>query len=1310
VSLRRSAAFSLALAVVVFASERAAWGRSPGQSALDEGTALYKRGRFADALASFRKAVALDPGLTKAWENIGWSQHRLKNDDEALRVWNTVLKVEPRNVAIWNAIGEVEQDQGAAARAAAAFERSIGLAPRQWDVRLRLGEAYASLGQRDAAEAQYRAVLGARPTDVKASLRLADLQKARGDLNAALATLRAAVARVPVPGAALWEAVGDASHDAGDAAGALEAYRQAAAIDPRDAAAYVALIALALDGGDTAAAEGSLVSMFAAASPGEDDVVRAADLFIRDGAADAGVAAFEKIALDPPHADAAAIALARLRASLGGAAYRAGETSAAAAFYRDALAADPRNRAALRDYGWTLWREGDWDGVRDAWDRYAAAHPSLAEPHELLGRLALQRGEPARAVEEARRAVALGGDSKSVEMLLTRAYLGDGKLHHARDTSSRLAAAYPDDLPVQTLYAEALWRNLDFKEARDQWRKVIDMGNDTPRAMHYWLRSTYEAGAYDEAIAAAEAAVASGKASEPVFRLLAEDAQVRGDDAGSIRWYRELTARYPERVAYWTALADVYRTLERSHARARTLREALAHHPDSTELRLQQAEAERTLGRPKRALAEFRALRRSLGPNRSVFEGELDCLRNLGRNEEALTLLRSEGTGYFDRDERALTEALILETMGRRAQAASVRSGILKPTPHAVELPILLYHGIGDHPRTLNVPFERFEGELRAIQRAGYTTITVSEMDKMLSGRRSFPAKPILITFDDARADSFRYADPVLERLGMKATMFVPTGRIAEESGFHTDWATLARLAATGRWDFQAHGHLAHDLIVVDRTGGMAEFLVNREWLPDEQRLETHEEFVARVTADYASCLDRLRAGVPGASVVGYAFPFSEMGQLHGGNDPQALTVNEQEFRRLYRYGFIQDSSGYNTVAPGTVGPLTLRRLGVRREWDGESLLALLASRAPASRARLDAAEADIANAELRKAESELRKMIAKNPSVYADTGPALARDLSEQRREREASRADAQVPAGPAWGRPDASRRHLTQDLAWATDPQAGLEARAVSDSDGRDSFEVVTTGRHPFNAPYDLWGSIGTAQFRDEAFPPLGGTQGTIGFDWVGARRVAAGGWLRGRDLGSGVNSTEGEALMRTSVDGTRFDLACGVTDVETAGALRDGIQRHGCQVAYDGFGFRWRSRARVAYGDLTDGNAVLYAWGDGTVALGSHPRVALGGRLEVGDSRETSPLYYAPIGLVTALGVVRYQRSLVSGASLNAEIGFGPSRDNQTSVRLVGQADVTWTQDWSRRWRSTLTGDYSETPNYRRTGLAFAFGYRF
>ena len=44
------------------------------------------------------------------------------------------------------------------------------------------------------------------------------------------------------------------------------------------------------------------------------------------------------------------------------------------------------------------------------------------------------------------------------------------------------------------------------------------------------------------------------------------------------------------------------------------------------------------------------------------------------------------------------------------------------------------------------------------------------------------PAKPVLLTFDDGRLDSYRGADAPLQRMGMHAAMFVITGRI--ESGY----------------------------------------------------------------------------------------------------------------------------------------------------------------------------------------------------------------------------------------------------------------------------------------------------------------------------------------------------------------------------------------------------------------------------------------------------------------------------------------------------------------------------------------------
>ena len=153
---------------VVIAAAAPAWSRSPGQTALDQGVAQYKKGFYSEALSSFRHAVDLDPSLTKAWENLGWAQHRLGNDRDALRIWTTVLKLEPANVQAWNAVGEVQFARGAWDEAATALERSVALEPSQTEVRLRLGEVCERLDRPDAAASQYRIILNMRPGDAGA--------------------------------------------------------------------------------------------------------------------------------------------------------------------------------------------------------------------------------------------------------------------------------------------------------------------------------------------------------------------------------------------------------------------------------------------------------------------------------------------------------------------------------------------------------------------------------------------------------------------------------------------------------------------------------------------------------------------------------------------------------------------------------------------------------------------------------------------------------------------------------------------------------------------------------------------------------------------------------------------------------------------------------------------------------------------------------------------------------------------------------------------------------------------------------------
>jgi hypothetical protein len=152
----------------------------------------------------------------------------------------------------------------------------------------------------------------------------------------------------------------------------------------------------------------------------------------------------------------------------------------------------------------------------------------------------------------------------------------------------------------------------------------------------------------------------------------------------------------------------------------------------------------------------------------------------------------------------------------------------------------------------------------------------------------------------------------------MKATMFVLTRLTLDGHPFFADWARLERFAATGRWDLQAHGHHAHDLIEISPDGTEGSFLVNRMWLSAEARLETEEEYLARVEEDYVRVKREIESRIAGAAVVGYAFPFSEAGQENAGTYPDASRVNERFLSDSYHFGFIQDANSYNELGPGS--------------------------------------------------------------------------------------------------------------------------------------------------------------------------------------------------------------------------------------------------------------------------------------------------------------------------------------------------------------------------------------------------------
>lgn len=101
---------------------------------------------------------------------------------------------------------------------------------------------------------------------------------------------------------------------------------------------------------------------------------------------------------------------------------------------------------------------------------------------------------------------------------------------------------------------------------------------------------------------------------------------------------------------------------------------------------------------------------------------------------------------------------------------------------------ILMYHMVSAHRsggkfNKLRVPPRNFERQLEWLRADGWHFVTISE----LAAAEELPAKTVALTFDDGYEDNLLNADPILERYGAKATLYLVEDR------FDRDWSTYKK-------------------------------------------------------------------------------------------------------------------------------------------------------------------------------------------------------------------------------------------------------------------------------------------------------------------------------------------------------------------------------------------------------------------------------------------------------------------------------------------------------------------------------------
>jgi peptidoglycan/xylan/chitin deacetylase (PgdA/CDA1 family) len=262
--------------------------------------------------------------------------------------------------------------------------------------------------------------------------------------------------------------------------------------------------------------------------------------------------------------------------------------------------------------------------------------------------------------------------------------------------------------------------------------------------------------------------------------------------------------------------------------------------------------------------------------------------------------------------------------------------------PDRSAIPVLLYHGIGPESDFSNaadagygVDAADFAKQMTMIHHAGYETIGLQTFVDFVQRKPvDLPPRPLLLTFDDARADSWTGADGILEKLRFTAVMFVDVGRVDGGDPEYLGWQELQTVQDSGRWQLQLHSGKGH--VQIRYGPGADEY---GPYYAYEQQGEDFDGWQKRVRSDIDWGEQTLGEHISPPRPLAFSPPYGNYGQ-DGTNDPKIPGDLLGWLTQRYDAVFTQDVNA--RARPGNGQPLG--RIQVTRAHTGGDLHEMLLS------------------------------------------------------------------------------------------------------------------------------------------------------------------------------------------------------------------------------------------------------------------------------------------------------------------------------------------------------------------------------
>lgn len=902
------------------------------------------------------------------------------------------------------------------------------------------------------------------------------------------------------------------------------------------------------------------------------------------------------------------------------------------------------DQKSLMNLGWAYWRENNLDAAYKTASTLVKLDGANPEYLRFMANLSIERTSFSEGLRLAQKAHSLEPANLNVNLTLARALY-----HLARDREAlailrKLGARYRKNSVVQYRLGELLIQTGRFEEAIGVFKRLV---RHHPENAVYRLdlgKCLYGAKRYAEGVAQWTVLAQREPPNRAALHLLRNDAFNRREWWSATQWQSKILELDPSDAAAWETLSVINRNQRLWPSALWSIDRAIAADPKSVSALYNKAEILAQMRLHSASEAVFAELLARNPNSVRARVGLSEAVEAQGRFKDAREILEHLDDLAVPVNSAFLQvrKARLLADENRGADALELLAASVSKddTP----IPVLLYHGISLIDRDIAMPQESFRLQMAALKREGYTSMTVSELKRVYDGLDPLPAKPILITFDDGRIDSFENASPVLQEAGFKATMFVHVTELRKPY-FHASPEDMRRWQESGSWELQAHGYRAHDPIVLSPDGRRGRFLANRIWIADSRRFETLDELRSRLDLDYRVARAGIERIVPGHPPVAFAYPYSDYGQGDFTNTPEAASLNLATVRAYFPMVFTQERYGVNTLH---TDPMEMKRFEVPRHMSAEELIAHLKSSDPYVQARkveaaiwLSADQAGRADAVYRS----LRERGVPESTLLAQRGSVRSRfgDVGS-------ARGLFALAAAEDDGRDDAAGERARTSLAraeYAAAPSLDAEFRRFTDSDANEASKALLRASWSMKS---LRAGIfaGGGRYSDRRHPSMNlpaveSREAGLQMRWFALDSLEFDGSYLRREYRKGATGfTDAYAVSASyqALAWLRGTIRNGAGDVETAEAIRLGrkFRSYGAGLEWNP-ALYWTANAdydRIRY---NDGNREDGIRARLTRRLSDW--LSLGAVYSHRDSNRLAADYYTPRGLDQYGGIVSLNR---------------------------------------------------------------------